>query len=514
MPTHRAGRGPLLALLLAAPAAAQDASPNAPLSAIDWLSESVAPAALPAPPVVEAPVASDAAAPGITVTPLDRPEVSPLGVLPPEATGLPRSLWAASEGDALADLLRATPAETLPALQDLVVALMLAQASGPRDGGDEALALARVDRLLDMGALEAAGALLEAGDLLDPAWFRRWFDVTLLDGTEDRACELLREHPTLAPTLEARVFCLARNGDWNAAALTLGTARALGDVSPEDELLLARFLDPEVAPQGPEARPERPSPLVYRIREAVGDLMPTAGLPLAFAHADLRGTVAWRTQIEAAERLARRGALSPEALRDVYLARTPAASGGVWERAAAVQALDASLAAGDAAAVGEALATAWGSLGEAGLLSPLARLYGPSLAALDLAGPARDLAVRAGLLSAAYADAARDLDPSDPRQALWRAVALGEPMPAEGADARAAAVLAGLSDAPVPEAVAPLLDEGRIGEAALRAVAAFAQGLDGDRGAVTDALATLRALGLDDTARRAALEYLILGEGA
>jgi hypothetical protein len=326
MRARHAGTGAALGLVLATAVAAQDA----PLSAIDWLSESVAsPAGLAqpfAPP--EPPVAADAGSPGITVTLLDRPQADPVGVLGPEDTGLPASLWAASEGAVLVDLLRASPPETLPALQDLMVSLMLAEARGPRDGSGAALALARVDRLLDTGALEPAQALLESGDLLHPEWFRRWFDVTLLRGTEDRACELLREHPALAPTLEARVFCLARNGDWNAAALTLGTARALGDVSPEEELLLARFLDPEFGSEEAGGAAERPSPLLYRIREAVGDLTPTTGLPLAFAHADLRSTVAWRTQIEAAERLARRGALSPEALRDVYLARRPAASGG------------------------------------------------------------------------------------------------------------------------------------------------------------------------------------------
>jgi hypothetical protein len=57
--------------------------------------------------------------------------------------------------------------------------------------------------------------------------------VTLLTGTEHDACAILRSQPALAPTLPARVFCLARNGDWNAAVLTLNTARALGDVTPE-----------------------------------------------------------------------------------------------------------------------------------------------------------------------------------------------------------------------------------------------------------------------------------------
>ena len=51
---------------------------------------------------------------------------------------------------------------------------------------------------------------------------------------------------------------------------------------------------------------------------------------------------------------------------------------------------------------------------------------------------------------------------------------------------------------------------GRTGEAILRAIATLQQGIDGDRLAFRDGLATLRALGLEDTARRAALQYAIL----
>lgn len=507
-----AGAG--LALALAAPALGQD---GAPLSAIDWLSESVAtPAALPqapAPVVVEPPVASDAAAPGITVTPLDRPSAEALGVLPPEAAGLPPDLWAASDGAALEELLRGPPPETLPALQDLVVALMLTEAGPPHGTDGGAFGLARVDRLLAMGAIRPARSLLASGDLLDPEWFRRWFDVTLLDGTEQEACSVLRDHAALAPTLEARVFCIARNGDWAAAALTLSTAKALGDVSAEDELLLARFLDPEIGPGPEDAAVERPSPLIYRLREAVGDLQPTTGLPLAFAHADLRSTVAWRVQMEAAERLARRGALPPEALRDVYVARRPAASGGVWDHAATVQALDRALGEGDEAAAVEAFEAAWSLLGEAGLRAPLARLYGPALADLGLAE--RGSGLQAALLSDAFAEAARSLDPATPEEAVWRAVALGEGIEGEASpDAAQAAVLSGLGEAEPPEALALLIEDERAGEAALRAVDLFAQGLDGDREAVAGALATLHRLGLDEVARRAALEFLILGEGA
>lgn len=501
-------RAALLALW-AGTATVASAQGGAPLSAIDWLSQSVAPApAAPRPPD-EPPVAQGAASPGITVTSLDRPPAAATGLLPPEATGLAPDIWAASPEADLLPLIRAERADTLPALNALLVTLMLAQAGPPADAlSGEAMRLARVDRLLDLGALPDAAALLEAGDLLDPEAFRRWFDVALLTGSEARACAVLRDNPSLAPTLMARVFCLARNGDWPAAALTLGTARALGDVSPEDEDLLARFLDPEVADEaGPLMAPVRPTPLVFRLREAIGDGMPTASLPLAFAHADLRPTAAWRARIEAAERLARAGALGPEALRGIYMEARPAASGGVWDRAAAIQRLDAALEAEDAAAVAAALPPAWAAMEERGLEAPFASLYGARLAALPLGGEAARVAFAAGLLASAPAE------PSTEVERLWAAIARGEVAGLDAPDALTAAVVAGLSDAAPPDDVAALIAEGRRGEAALRAVAAFGAGLDGDDRAVEGALASLRALGLGDVARRAAIELLVIGGG-
>lgn len=495
--------------LLAGPALAQEG--GAPLSAIDWLSQSLESTSTGPRALDEPPVSSGASAPGILVTPLDQPSGSAPGVLPPEVTGLPPDLWAGSDEDALVALIGAEHVETVPALQDLLVALMLAEAEPPRGGDGEALFLARVDKLLEVGALDAAQSLLEAGDLLNPEAFRRWFDVTLLRGTESEACAMLRSHPSLAPTLMARVFCTARNGDWSAAALTLNTARVLGDVTPDEELLLTRFLDPEFAePEESLLPPARPSPLVYRIKEAVGDLMPTAGLPLAFSYADLRDTVSWRAQIEAAERLARHGAVSENVLLEIYTARDPAASGGLWDRAAAIQTLDRALQAGDEAEVAEALGPAWAAMGEVGLEVPFARLYGEPLLEVGLGDGAGALVQRIALLSPAYEAAARAREPGNARERVWRAVATGEVEGVDATDSPSQAVLAGFRDAEVPQDLAAALDEGRTGEAVLGAMELFQQGVDGDRAAVSRGIATLRAAGLEDAARRAALQFLLL----
>lgn len=510
MPTD-ARHASVLAALLALPAAAQD---DAPLSAIDWLSESIArPAAIAPPP-------EPAATPGgtpepITTTSLDAPQPDAVGLLAPSVTGLPRDFWGPGDPVEIARLIRAEAVETLPAGQSLLTTILLAEAAPPAGGvSDGSLLLARVDKLLDLGLVEEAGALLERAGATTPELFRRAFDVSLLLGAENGACAAMRERPDITPTFPVRIFCLARGGDWNAAALTLGTTRALGQITVEEEALLSRFLDPDLYEgEAPLTLPERPSPLVYRIHEAVGEPLPSATLPRAFAHADLRTTTGWKAQIEAAERLARTGAIDPNRLLGLYTEQNPAASGGVWERVAAVQALDEALEKGDAAAVGRALPKAWAEMQAAGLGHVLAALYGERVAALDLTGPASALAFRLGLLTPAYEEVALARQPADGEEELMVAIARGLPPPrTTGLSALALQGLA--AGAAAPEAAKALVGEGRLGEALLLALDDLAAGRAGDPRRLSAALATFRAVGLESTARRAALEYLILSEPA
>ena len=56
-----------------------------------------------------------------------------------------------------------------------------------------------------------------------------------------------------------------------------------------------------------------------------------------------------------------------------------------------------------------------------------------------------------------------------------------------------------------------LLRDDRAGEAILTAARDFTAGLDGDLALISRALRLFRAVGLEDTARRAALQFLISG---
>ncbi|MEM1065776.1 MAG: hypothetical protein AAGJ74_09775 [Pseudomonadota bacterium] len=492
-------------------AALAPAAAESPLSAIDWLSNSVA-APQPVAPAPGGPVTENAAPRAIAVTPLGQPSGDAVGLLPPSATGLPRALWGSAAPEAILARLEAVPNDLPPALRSLLATLLLAEANPPVGTGvEDTLLLARVDRLLQMGKLDRAAALLDrAGPEATPERFRRYFDIALLQGFETQACSRMRARPEISPTYPARIFCLARGGDWAAAAVTLETAKALGILSEAEDALLARFLEPELDDGTPLSGDWRaPSPLVFRMLEAVGEPVPTNTLPLAFAWADLRPTRGWKAQLDAAERLARQGALPANRLVGLYLRQKPSASGTVWERAAQVQSLQEALARGRAGAVARTLPGTWAAMQRAGLSHAFSEHYGAELARLGLEGPASDLAYEIGLLSPSYASVARRAAPEGRTAQFLAAVATGTVETRIAPGDMSSAVRAGFMAEEAPAALQRVEQAEGIGVALLRAITLFAEGVEGDPDGVSDAISYLRDAGLDDVARRAALELLI-----
>jgi hypothetical protein len=495
-------------------AAAGAVSADAPLSAIDWLSQSVAepplPVAMPVPPGLATGQKPDVT---IAVTSLDGPSLDGLGLLPVARTGFPRNLWGVTPSDDLIRMLKAERSDTLPAMQALLYKILLAELAPPADSaGRGQFFLARVDKLLDLGALDPALALLDLPDAQTPEPFRRRFDIALLLGQEDRACADMRANPQIAPTFPARIFCLARGGDWNAAALSLRTGEALGFIDASMAALLARFLDPELFEgDGDLPIPERPTPLILRMMEAVGQPIPTTGLPVAFAQADLSANTGWKTRIEAGERLARTGAIEPNRLLGLYSEQKPAASGGVWDRVKAVQTLDAALETGDAATASATLPGLWTMLSEVELEVPFAQIYGQRLARLDLPGEAGGLAFRIGLLSDASEAVARGRKPQDGEEPFLIGLAGGSVEGLAPPDQLGGAIKAAFArDTALSPEFTDLIAGDRVGEALLTAIGQITEGASGDLRDVTAGLRFLREVGLESAARHAALELLLL----
>ncbi|MHA6345214.1 hypothetical protein [Roseivivax sp. CAU 1761] len=494
-----------------------------PLSAIRWLGRD-APSVVPVPPAAppgsatapsrnEPPVSVTAAVPQVTEEPLGPVQAGAVGLVPPQTSGLPLTLWQDSDPQTLAQLIPAAE-PTVPALQALLNTLMLAEADPPRRDAPEGIFLGlRVQRLMADGALDAAAALLERAGPDSAALFPLWFDLALLTGEVEPACSALEEDPRLSSDVAARVFCAARSGAWPRAALAFESGRALGALGGREADLLERFLAPEIAEELPSLPPPlHPTPLQATLHDAVGEPLPASGLSRRYAWRDLSGDRGWKAQLDAAERLARAGALSENRLLEIYTLRAPAASGGVWDRVAAVQRMERALAEGRPQKIASALDDLWPRMLEAGLAVPAARLFGPDVIARPPAPGGAATAFRMALLSDAYGRAAALAGPG-PADAFLAGLAAGAPSGAEPSGLPlAAAVQAGFDPATGSLPLVAMAERNRLGEAILRAIALFDSGVAGNGRDLTEALATLRALGLEDIARRAALQAIVLSE--
>lgn len=318
---------------LASPAHTQN---EVPLSAIDWLSlpglaplteELIEPSLRP----------SDETMTNITVTELALTETKSYGLIPAKISGIPKDFWTDLDPNMLGQLLGSLSTAGLPTTNELLLRALLAETDG-----NEAVLTARVQALLDRGAVHAAISLLEQSGINTPATFSLLGQSALLIGNTKRMCQSFISKPHLSKDEALKIYCLAREGDWELAVLTYFTLDALETFNPTISALIKVDLDPELIGElslGPIVS-KRVSELEFRLRESAGQRPPTQGLPLRFAYTDLSETTGWKQQLEAAEKLAIMSSLPANKLLEYYSKGSPSATGGIWERVRTVQALD------------------------------------------------------------------------------------------------------------------------------------------------------------------------------
>ena len=511
-------------------ACASNAENSAPLSVIDWLDKPVPHASLPrAPasrqsrhganpkPINEPAVADSGTAPQITTRALDALAPRNVGLVPPSVTGMKPDLWAGSDVPSLTRRIKSLPELELPAANALLFTLLLTESAAPSGNASaqDALTLARMKKLKELGAVDPALALAEqAGAMTSPILFDVWSQLSFLVGTEDTACDALAAAPYLTQDSGMKIFCAARGGDWDTAMLSFSSAKALSLVSREKLDVLDRFLNPDLFDGSPPLpSPRQMDPLTFRLFETIGEPLPTGPLPRAYAVADLRDVAGWKSQLEAAERLTRTGALPDNRLLGLYTDRKAAASGGVWDNVRAVQLFDKALNTGSVEAIAKTLPAAWRQMQKAGLAVSFSSSFHERVKGFALTGRSAVIQARMGLLSPEYETVAAQLDSTlnlGPNAALLRAIAQGQ-APKTAPTAALARAIHDAFTAPAPNSQwIAMAKSRRLGEALVVTLASLRNGAHGDSRALRQALGTLRALGLEDTARRASLQILLL----
>ncbi|HAL76544.1 MAG TPA: hypothetical protein DCM70_07995, partial [Rhodobacteraceae bacterium] len=349
-----------------------------PLSAIDWLAEHSikgSPKLSSTPDLRENPALSATVSTDIEVTVLRDIQRDAVGLLPPEVTGLPVTLWRNSTTQDLLSLLEASKVSQNPSIQSLTMRVMLAEGDAPYDSNGKFNFLrAKLEKLIQYGAIDPALAMLERAAPLPAPLVPILFDLSMYSEALEPACEQVLQLGAAFENDSARIYCLARRGEWQSANIMLTTAEALQSLTPRETALLHFFLE-----TGSEKTSDLYfvtdsvlTPLEYRLYEAFGEPVPANDLPLAFSVAELSGDKGWKAQLEAAERLSKSGVFSDNQLLGLLTKKPAPASGGIWDRVTMIQDLEQALVANAPARISDALRTVWSAMGNSALATPIA----------------------------------------------------------------------------------------------------------------------------------------------
>lgn len=493
---------------------AANADASEPLTAIEWLNDP-APVSVAQPlvsPLLQTDGEQGVLTPGVEVSTINTSQPGAAGLLSAASTGLPTSIWLASTADTLIAQFARLPSDPLPAIQSLYYTLLLAEAEPPNDQTGSARFLnARLAALRKYGAVEPALALIEQAGPSQALLFQQWMELSLLSGEEAGPCAALGNAPSLTDRYDLRIYCAAQNGDWATAALTYDSASALGLLDDVTDALLAQYLDPELADATRKPKKGAPvTPLLFRLYETAGTPLPTGTLPRDYAVADLRGLSGWKAEIEAAERLTRAGAVPANRLLGLYTQQRASASGGVWDRVREVQNLDQALSQNDRATISEILPGLWRAMRQERLAVAFSALFAERLSRHELTGQARQTAFKMALLAPDYERLARQYDPQTREQSFLLSLVDSAPDETLAANPAARAVAQAFNAQSAASGHEGMLSEGRLGQAILSAALQLDLAGPNQSSDIFSGLSTLRNVGLEDTARRAALQILLL----
>lgn len=264
---------------------------------------------------------------GVTTNELGIVDGAPVGTLDDTNGGLGQTIWANSQRAEIEDLLGKIPLVSAdPFVRSLARRVVLTVSEAPVGPAKRALVTIRIEKLLQAGMINEAGAIAGALQLNgDTDYARVQADALLYAGSDAEICsDLTATRLTSAELywLQLREWCFAAAGDLASAELTHSVIDAQGATDKALDALMASVLSGKSTPPGAIAGPTALH--IYLLRKA--------GLPVTGTIASKLGTAANviaardtrnapADRLAAATRIAQTGALAPAEILDILNAQ-------------------------------------------------------------------------------------------------------------------------------------------------------------------------------------------------
>lgn len=477
---------------------------------------------------------------------LDAPSEQASGLVAAPSAGLSQAMWAGTNGETALQSVSSAKPMRYHALNTLLRRALIVSAAPPTEA--DGFLSTRAEALLRFGAAEDASSLLGVQPFSEnPDRARTSAESALLIGRDDELCGLVLAEPEATDSrvdadfwATLRGYCLATSGD-PLAPVAIGAMRDIGRIEPADALLLEAVLDESIAEFVPMPATETLDPLrlavLRRLGRAGGQIVERAPLAIVSGLYAVESTGA-RGGLLAGERLEQAGSLTTPELRRLYASLSQTEGETPVEQRA--RAMGRALAEPSVESIGDALILA-ARAQTIGGIAQAARVLSESANGLpdtDAQGAgSRGYAIRDGFFLAGdsqsairWAAAQGSTNPIELADTAALA-AIADPLSAgswqrehgdilrdraKGGDEharRSLAALAGFEIAPRPklpnEGFLAAARQGRSAEAVF-AVAAALQSEDPVSARTLDTvIRTLRAAGLDEDARKLAIEVML-----
>ncbi len=449
---------------------------------------------------------------GITQEILVDVNVDAVGLIPSRVSGLPNNLWKDSKTDELVDKVARLSTDLVPEALELLYVLLLAEANPPKDSiGDGKLFLARIDKLIEFGALDHANVLMGRGGRSAKSFFDRRFAIALLTQTARTPCsEISADHSTSADYSQ-RIYCLVRLGDWKTANIVFEISRMLGEFSPLEEQIISIYLFPELAFSMAGIEFEELSPLSFRMLKDSGYSYSFQNDNNTFGYYLKDSNAPWQTRLAVHESLTKSLALPFETLLVAYAEGVPPASGGVWDRVMAIQALESALQFDRTEEIKNLFMEAYTHMNHAGLSVSFSKYFVPRVFnhLMEFGKIASDFFVPV-IISELSPNQRNLLAPMTREESFYVALKFGQFESAIPGTALQESILAGLTATSVEGPLGDLVSQGRIGEALLEVFGTLQNANQTPPGEIRSSLAALTVLGLQVQAREIALQIMVI----
>ncbi|MDC3067747.1 hypothetical protein OA005_00625 [Paracoccaceae bacterium] len=256
---------------------------------------------------------------------LDKINVNGLGLISVENSQLPNNLWINSNEKLLVEKLKKMPPLQLASTNKIFKRLLIVNAKPPLNSiGTENMGflflLSRVDKLIELGAIDEAEEILTYIKKPSIEIMKRKIEISLINGRIKETCNQASSFANFDGLLQFKIICLLRQNDWQAAVLVFTAGVTLNHFDDTEKNLLLNFLEPDLEMDITKIGDlNKLSPISFFLLLGNNKLeFATQPFKNKFSYALIRSDVPIEIKIAAAEKLVLNYTLSPNFLFNIY----------------------------------------------------------------------------------------------------------------------------------------------------------------------------------------------------